>query len=522
MKAVSTAGEKTKPPTDLMTVKESAGVHAGEHTMPDGSWMKNEDMAAWLQAHPTGLAPDTANGDGVDMKAMHMDGEKTKPPTDLVTVKEATAAGVHAGMMQMRDGSWMKDKAMGDGWMASHKQAMAAHPMGLAADAGSVNEDGVSKKAPEAVDVQEVQPFDDTEVKGDTQDPENKIDDKTASEAEQIHADVAAAQSNDEVEQHKSSLDKHASELEEAADLEFEKKAKSAKQGKLDAEALMNAEEEKEASRQQIQDKARQLKAEELETHSAIVIKVMNQRNKMEAQKTQAAMDEESTKASIEDELPKKIEGLNRHGFDDKPLKGTESHPFKEVERRKEGLEYNRERDHVVALAERLARLEKEAQDAGAAEQFSEQRATLAAQEDRQKDQDEDDLDCAKLPKEQCDTLKKMQEEMMASKMEKYKAARTAQLQKEVQQAAAVVEDDKKQIASVKNELDSAMGANSKFSSVAGEVLEQVGVSSDDLDNEESPKVTKKMLLKEVALLEQQQRHMMKALTKKLALERNA
>ena len=36
-------------------------------------------------------------------------------------------------------------------------------------------------------------------------------------------------------------------------------------------------------------------------------------------------------------------------------------------------------------------------------------------------------------------------------------------------QAAAVVEDDKKQIASVKNELDSAMGANSKFSSVAGE-----------------------------------------------------
>jgi len=219
------------------------------------------------------------------------------------------------------------------------------------------------------------------------------------------------------------------------------------------------------------------LSADELQNHLTLLADQMKAKQDFQQQKMKNKLDVVSTQAEIEEELPKKITGINSHFGSNHALAGTKSHPFQEAKLRRQGREYNKLRETVVTLTHKLANLQQKAADEAAAEKFAEKKAAMDAQEQRQADADQDALDLAKFPQDYRDKLKKVQDEMMGQKTQLWETERQAELKKEAEKAAAYVSEDQKRIAEIKEQLRNLMKVK-YVQSAPLEMLEQLDPTS--------------------------------------------
>jgi len=275
-------------------------------------------------------------------------------------------------------------------------------------------------------------------------------------------------------------------------------------------------------------------RSKEEQGHAKVVAERLKARRHYQQAKMRNELEVVSETSEVEQELPREIKGLVKHFGSNHALAGTKSHPFKEVELRHAGLQYNKLRKKVLGLTARLARLQEDASNSAAQAKFEEEQRKAKLAEQRLKEQDEDSLALANMPADVAHKLKSMQEELMKSKKKDFEEEWRKKLQHDEEAAKEVVKEDKDEIAEVKKQLHSLVGDKYFDETSAEEDSEASVLMSVPLGNDapsghrganksdgklvvEDPTEAGvvQFLVQEVALLEKQQTHLVDALMKR-------
>jgi len=357
-----------------------------------------------------------------------------------------------------------------------------------------------------------------------------------------MHAKVMVAQADEKVHSETSRLHKQAHAEKQKVRTKLRKMAMKEKKKDTAASkvALHKLRQKTLTQRRRIEAVSRDLRAHATAANEAVVVEGAQAAQSLQTSKLHQKVLVESTASGVREDLPAKITSLTGD-FQKKVLDSTKSHPFKEAVLRHQGRKYNKLRKKVVALTDRLSRLQQDAADAVAKKKFEQDQEQARVVLHRKQDEASDELALARFPKEYRAKIADMEQVMMDEKMKEFRKEREARFRNEESHDEAVVQADQKKIASVKQDLNKVL--HHKLASVEASILEEVPGSGVELDTVAAPAVATEpaasaaedsdgednkgkvieLLAEEVAVLQNQQKHLVAALTsKRIATQKTA
>jgi hypothetical protein len=367
--------------------------------------------------------------------------------------------------------------------------------------------------------------------------------------AAKLHTAVMVDHAQAKVRQTQRKVQKQVRAEKKVVRKKFEKKAHV--QEKKDTEAskvvVHKLAQKHQIERSRIQAVSDKLKTHGAATSQAVVVQDAQAEEALEASQDHHKIQTMKLEAAVRKDIPLKLPGLEKHLKLNKALPGTNTkeaaHPFKEAAMRQAGVKYNKMRKRVVALNDRLSKLEQEAADASAKKKYEQDKEASEEVLVRQRNEAADELSLARFPEDYRAKIKAMQREVWETKMKQFHKEKQQALQKEVVQDEQLVEEDQEQIAAVKQRLKRVL--HRKLAPVQASILQEANVELDsevaegpmaqasdteamadadeapaDADDEEdSPEAVIELLAREVGVLQKQQAHLVSALASKRMAE---